>query len=223
MQRTLQMTRPRTEVEMFSLSLETYRSALPQLAAMLALAATAVLAWRRNGRDLRWASGVFVLAATAAFWLSLGPTPRLLGAPIGVPGLYGLLLDYAPGFSALRVASRFAMVLMFALAVLAGIGIAVASSYARRWTIVVGGMALAVHLAMYWTLPFPRDRVVGVGALHAVPAYLDPWAAVSPIYQRLKVTAPTAVVVELPFGEPAYELRYMALRPRARTPVAERL
>jgi hypothetical protein len=43
-----------------------------------------------------------------------------------------------------------------------------------------------------------------------VPAPLDPAGPVAPIYERLRAaTDSTAILAELPFGEPAYELRYM--------------
>ncbi len=204
-----QVVRPRSEVEMSSLTLDAYRVAIAHLGPMLSLTLLSGLAWRPRGRHLRWAVGTLTAAALAAFWLSLGPTPRWGGTPVGVPGLYGLLHDYVPGFDGLRVASRFAMVLMLALASLAGIGVALLSAASQLWGSAVVMAALTAHIALYWNVPLPRDVPVGTGTLREVPEYLAPNAPLSAVYQPLVDADPGTVVVELPFGEPAYELRYM--------------
>jgi hypothetical protein len=203
------VSRPRSEVEMSSLTLDSYRAAIAHLAPMGALAALSLLAWRPRGRHLRWAVATLGVGAIVAFWLSLGPTPRWHGAPLGVPGLYGLLHDYVPGFDGLRVASRFAMVLMLTLAALAGIGVALLSAASRLCSSAVMMVALVAHVAAYWSVPLPRDVAVGTGTLGPVPDYLAPSAPLPDVYRPLGATAPSAIVVELPFGEPAYELRYM--------------
>ncbi len=210
-QRALQVSRPRSEVEMGSLTLDAYAAARWHLVPMLALAAVAVAAVPRQGmRRVRWAIGLFAVTALAAMWLSLGPTPRWHGASIAVPGLYGLLFDHVPGFSGLRVAGRMAMVLMLALATLAGMGSMVLICASPVLGRLAAGAAVLVHLGLYLAAPFPRDVPVAVGPLRAVPASLDPAGPIAPIYERLRaVTDPTAIVVEFPFGEPAYELRYM--------------
>ncbi|MGD9905375.1 MAG: hypothetical protein AB7U83_18050 [Vicinamibacterales bacterium] len=210
-QRALGVARAAAEVQMSSLTLDAYAAARWHLAPMLALTAVAVAAAQRPSMQRqRWAIGLFGLTALVAMWLSLGPTPLWRGTPTALPGLYGVLLDYVPGFSGLRVAARMAMVLMLALATLAGIGAAV---LACRWPVagrLVVGIAMAVHLGLYWTVPLPRDVPVGVGPLREVPEYLDPAAPPAPIYHAVAGLDPAAILVELPFGEPAYELRFMA-------------
>ena len=205
----LGMARLRSEVEMMSLTVDAYQAARWHLMPMLVLAAASLLAWRPDVRPLRWMAAGFALAALVAFWLSLGPTPRWHGATIGIPGLYGLLMDHVPGMSGLRAASRLAMVLMLALAVLAGLGVAALSQVAPRWARGMAIVAVAVHLTIYWSAPFPRDVPVGTGTLRPVPAYLDPNAPEPAIYAALRTEDPGAIVAELPFGEPAYDLHYM--------------
>ena len=204
-----QLARPRSEVEMSSLTIDSYRAATAHLAPMAALALLSALAWRPRGRHLRWAVAILGVGAFVAFWLSLGPTPRWGGVPVAVPGLYGLLYEYVPGFNGLRVASRFAMVLMLTLAALAGIGVALLSAASRLWSAAVMMAAVVAHVAAYWSVPLPRDVPVGTGGLQPVPAYLAPTAPLPDVYRQLMATSPSAIVVELPFGEPAYELRYM--------------
>lgn len=208
MQQRLQFSRPRAEVELYSLGLEAYRTALPHLVAMLALACASVLAFRKAGA-LRWAVVFFVIVGVLSLWLSLGPTPRLDGEALGIPGLYGVLLDYVPGFSGLRVASRFAMLVFLALSVLAGIGAAAL----QRLQPTVGGavvsLVLSGHFAFYLTLPMSLDAPLTVATLQPAPAYLQPSMTTPDIYRLVAATPRSAVIVELPFGDVGYDLRYM--------------
>jgi hypothetical protein len=209
-QQTLGITRLRSEVEMFSFPLEVYLTSGWQLVPMLMLAVTAMLAWRPARTTAAWVVPFFAAWALLAFWLSLGPTPRWLGAPLGIPGLYSVLFDYVPGFSGLRVASRFTMVLMLALSILAGMAIAAVARRRRRLATAIAAAAMTMQIGLFMSFPLSRDTPMGVGPLQPVPASLDPAGPVAPIYHRLKAaTDPAAVVVELPFGEAAYELRYM--------------
>ena len=209
-QQALGITRPRSEVEMMSLPLDTYLNSGWLLVPMLTLAAVALLTWRPARTAAPWVVPFFAACALLAFWLSLGPTPRWRGEPLGMPGLYGLLLDYVPGFSGLRVASRFAMVLMLALSVLAGMAVAAVAVSRRRLAAAIAVAAMAIQVGLFMSFPLTRDTPMGVGPLQPVPPSLDPSGPVAPIYQRVRAaTDPTAVIVELPFGEPAYELRYM--------------
>lgn len=209
MQQSLQFSRPRAEVELYSLGLEAYRTGLPHLVAILALACASVLACRSAMSSLRWAVVFFLAVGVLSMWLSLGPTPRLDGAPLGIPGLYGVLLDYVPGFSGLRVASRFAMLLFLALAVLAGIGAAALQRHSSTIGAAVVSLAMAAHLAIYSTLPMRLDAPLTVSNLAPAPAYLQPSTTTPHIYRLVATTPPSAIIVELPFGDPGYDLRYM--------------
>ena len=209
LQRATQFARGRAEVEQFSLTLDLYRSQVAYWAPALLLSAAALLAWRRPAAAPRWAVGFFAVAGVLGVWLSLGPVPRLNGAPAGLPGLYDLLFTYVPGYSGLRVASRFAMVLTLALAVLAGIGAAELARRGRRAGAMLAAAAALAHLVLQWTGPIPLNGPIRGADLHATPGYLRPSAEVPDIYRFVAATEPSAVLVELPFGDPEYELRYM--------------
>ncbi len=101
------------------------------------------------------------------------------------------------------------MVLMLSLAVLAGLGVASLMRESRLWGWCVVIVALAAHAVVVLNTPFPRDVALPTGDLQPVPAYLDPSKSAPPVYSILAATDRAALVVELPFGEPAYELRYM--------------
>ena len=54
------------------------------------------------------------------------------------------------------------------------------------------------------------ERGVGLsGARDPAPAYLTPRNALPAIYQAVDSLRPAAILAELPFGDPWYDLRYM--------------
>lgn len=208
-QRTLQVIRASAEVESYSQSIEDYLEVTLQLAPMAALAALSLAALSPRASGLRAHVVFFAAMAALAVWLSLGPVPRWDGVPLLVPGLYGVLFDHVPGFSALRVPARFTMVLMLALSVLAGLGVAVVAQRSRRLAVAASAIGIALHLAMYWRIPLPFDVPIGTEDLRPIPSYLSPTAPPTALDRALAAAAPEAMVVELPLGEPAYDLRYM--------------
>jgi len=116
-----------------------------------------------------------VLAATAA-WASFGPSA----------GLYRALYTLVPGVSGLRVPARFAIYVIFALAVLAGCGASAVLSRLRnrRRAAVAGGLAV-VALAESFGGPVAYTR-----------APIEPPA----IYRWLAAQEPPTAIVELPLG-----------------------
>jgi hypothetical protein len=121
-----------------------------------------------------------------AFLLSLGPVIRMFGREI-IAGPYALLYDFVPGFKNVRVPSRFAVLMMVGLSVLAGLAAAAVlarrtSTRARRaWT---AAGALLV-LAEYLSIPLP---IVPVPVGEEIPS----------IYAAVKVLPAGAALVELP-------------------------
>jgi hypothetical protein len=90
---------------------------------VVALAALAAAALRRapsaspatRSRNWTWNVVIYAAVLVAAVWLSGGPA---------LPGPYGALLRWLPGFDGLRVAARFVVVASLALSVLASAGAA---------------------------------------------------------------------------------------------------
>ena len=207
LQRVEQFARTRLELEAYALPLDLLWDGLPSLAPMLLLAGVSLLPWRHEPRA-RWAAWWFAVAGILGLWLSLGPVPRWRGAPLGLPGLYDLLFTYVPGYSGLRAVSRFAVVLSAALAVLAGLGAAWLQRHGGRAGAALAAVAAAAHLAMQWTGPVPLDGPLPAAGLQGTPAYLRPAVTVPEIYRVVAATGPEAVMIELPIGDPGYELRY---------------
>jgi hypothetical protein len=69
----------------------------------------------------RWAPFAALGVALACYVLSLGPEVHIFGRSVPLP--YALAVRWIPGFSSMRVPSRFALILMLGLAALSGLGL----------------------------------------------------------------------------------------------------
>lgn len=150
-----------------------------------------------------------LIAAAFAVVMSLGPLPRAGGKQIVGLGLYGWFFDHVPGYDGLRVPARFGMVASALLAVLAGLALAGIARWRRA-----GGVAIAViavaFISEVWAVPVPTNLTWSSTA-----RYEAPWPTVhrvndGPLAYRYLVGMPDeAVVLELPFGDQGWDLRYV--------------
>lgn len=133
--------------------------------------------------------GFYLFTAAAALLLSLGPMIRVGGHAL-VQGPLDLFLHLFPDFRGVRVPGRFGMILVFALAVLGGLGLAALErrfASARRPR--VAGLALgAIMLLEYATLPVP---LAPVPAGERAPA----------VYRDVAALPESAVLIELPMAK----------------------
>ncbi len=145
----------------------------PGFAAVLFGAAGLAAGWRAGGR-LRFAAMLYGGIAAVACWVSFGPDA----------GLYRILYNTVPAFSLLRAASRFGLVVVFALAVLAGVAwsllFAMLDARPRRAALAVAVLAIAT-----------------IGELR-VPLSFPPAPQVEPVYRAL-AALPRGPVLEIPF------------------------
>ena len=161
-------------------------------------------AWCRWGTDAR---GCALLLLGLAVVLSWGPEPRTNGRALQFTGPYLWLYQHVPGVDGLRVPARLAMVAYVFLAVLGGYGLAVLDRlrHGRRWMTLVGALFLVeatgvpITIAENWSDP----------GVVMPPAQVYPAAKAPDVYKRLATMDPGAVVAELPFGYPSWELRYV--------------
>lgn len=116
----------------------------------------------------------YVLLAFVAAWASFGPAM----------GLYAVLDAVVPGMSLIRAPARFGVVVTFALAALAGFGVAHVARH-RRWLPVVLVLAIACELGVKTEWGWP-----------SWPLRLSP--APSPAYRAL-AALPRGVFVEFQF------------------------
>jgi hypothetical protein len=149
------------------------------------------------------------IAAVAAFLLSLGPEIRSSGRLIGEAGPYQFFYSHVPGFDGLRVPARFAMLVVLFLSVTAGLGgAAIERRFRNGGTIAVALGAVAVIEA--FAAPIVVNGTVAEGRYATPPARVYTGDEVPAAYRFLKtLPAPGTVVVEFPFGEWAYEVRYV--------------
>ncbi len=176
-------------------------------AALAALMAVSPFARAWAARWLRSPVPFFLACAIGAVWLSLGPQPATGPHLISGMGLYGVLYDYVPGFTGLRVPARFAMVAGLFLSVLAGFGAAVITRRSRWGTAIVWSAAVLV-MADAAAMPLAVNRTWGEEEA-TPPGRVYPAASAPPVYHRIRALPPGTAVVEFPFGDPAWEIRYV--------------
>ncbi len=141
----------------------------PGLITLLLAGASLALGWRK-----RWYA-LFVLLSLGVLIWSLGPTLRWQRADAGVPNpLYSLLYAHVPLLEAVRVPTRWALLLQLGLSVLAGYGCAglLALLRGRRLRYGVALLLLALTLADSWHGPVRGNPSVALEPLPSVYAYL---------------------------------------------------
>jgi len=152
----------------------------------------------------------FLLAAIAfAVVMSLGPFPRAGGRPIVGLGLYDAFFTAVPGYDGLRVPARFGMIAGALLAVLAGYALAAIDRWRRGGCAIVALLGL-VFLAEAWAAPVPTNLTWTSSARYAPPWPMIHRVNDGPLAYRYLVAMPAdTVVIELPFGDQAWDLRYV--------------
>ena len=153
--------------------------------ATLILAAIALTRRRMNVEVVR-----YTLIGLVAFVLSFGTFLRLDGQhdTIALPYLY--LLQFVPGFGAMRAPARFDFLVMLALGVLAGFGLATLSTALSRWTGALRQRSIVMAVVVVTMLELVP---------HPLPiAPVKVGAAIPPVYGWLRTLDPRAVVAEIP-------------------------
>ena len=168
----------------------------------------AVSAWARRQAHTRSDSafGFFAVALVAAGFFALGPRIETLGHDLGA-GPYTWLFNLMPGFDGLRVPARFLMLVALFLSVLAGLGAAVLLQ-ARRRVISIGVIAAGMIgiLVEAWVMPIGTNQPVIPDAAFYTPEPPAVGRRMNPIYRVVRQLPESTVLIEFPFGEPAYEI-----------------
>lgn len=178
----------------------------------IVVAAAALLALspriRRGAIALARSSIVFsMLLAGLAIWLSLGPLPQSRGETLQGLGLYALLYDHVPGFDGLRVPARYAMVAAVFLSIVAGAGAAAVLRASSRLPVAATAL-VGLVLVDLWFAPLPTNQTWAGGDV-TPPARVQPADDAPAVYHVLASLPDDIVVAEFPFGDPAWELRYV--------------
>ena len=181
---------------------------------LLACAAlAAVVAWLVGGlpRDVETSerSGVlsfFWVAGIACALLALGPHITVKGHTIG-NGPFNLLYQYVPGFDGLRAPARFIMLVELCLAILGGLGAAVLLERGRTIGRICVAVACAAILAESWFAPMETNTRLATEGLNPNAVAMVTGPRVSPLYTLIRDSPSKPVLIEFPFGEPAYEIQ----------------
>lgn len=151
--------------------------------------------------------GFIVAALLAAAWLSLGPSPQVLGRPLDLASPYRFLWNHVPGFEGLRVPARFAMIVTLMLAALGAFGAAVIARL--RHGVVALALLAAIFLFEAGAAPFVVNGMSPVDGFMAPAARLEMPSRAPEVYQAVSRLPPEAVLADLPFGQTDYDLRAM--------------
>lgn len=169
------------------------------------------------GRLVRTPLFFFAAATVLAMWLSLGPAPSAGDSRVSGLGIYSALYNYVPGFDGVRVPARYAMIAGLFLAVMAGYG--TAAIVRRAGTLVPATLATIALLVLIEgaAIPMEMNRTWAQNEA-APPARVYPASAlghrslgegVPAVYQRIAALPAGSAITEFPFGDAAWEIRYV--------------
>ena len=171
------------------------------------LLATSASARERTRRALASPATLAVALTLVAMWLSLGPRPQSWGRPLQSLGLYGALYAYVPGFDGLRVPARYAMIAAFFLSIAAGYGVAAIMRRFPRWER-VAPLAAVLFVIEAAFAPMTINATWGESGIQP-PARVEPAPRAPAVYREIAAMSDVKVLAEFPFGDPAWELRYV--------------
>lgn len=179
------------------------------LQTLVGLALAAALSPRIRARLRHIASTPTVgalLLCVFCVWMAMGPRPMSGVVRLNDLGLYGFFYDLVPGFDGLRVPARYLMVAGLFLSIAGGVGASVLMRGQRSG--IVMALAMAGVLLDGASIPLDRNRTWREHEAWP-PAQLPSADEVPPVYRYLSQLPASAVVSEFPFGDKAWELRYL--------------
>ena len=176
------------------------------LGSALLLALSADL--RKLARDAARSPLMLAVVLTIfAWWMSLGPLPQVKGQILPAFGLYGWFYEHVPGFDGLRVPARYAMVGALFLSIVAAYGAAALLHLVRRPALIATAIA-ALFTVEAAFVPMPLNHTWGDGQI-VPPPRIQPASRAPSVYKALAAMPQSLVITEFPFGDPAWELRYV--------------
>ena len=189
-------------------------TSLSRVLGVCAIAGAIMLAASRESRALsrRWmlsSAGIFSVITLLAVVMSFGPDIHAMGRGVTTTNVYALFYDYVPGFDGVRVPARFATIVTLGLAALAALGIAAIDGRHRTKAALIAGSLILLEA---FAVPIPINQNSAdykQAGLAPLPASVSVGSAAPPVYRFAAQLPAAAVLVELPLGEPAFDVRYM--------------
>ena len=173
---------------------------------LLAVSAQARMTARRL---LSSPAGLFAVVTLFAAAMSLGPDIHSHGRLIERGAPYAVFYRAVPGFDGLRVPARFGMIVAFGLAALAGCGAAVIARRRNRWLVIAASVLVLVESCAVPITINQNDTDYKQRGLAPLPGALAVAEAATPVYAFVARLPEAGVLLELPAGEPAFDVRYM--------------
>ena len=188
-------------------------TSLPRALVVAGVTVVAVLAASREARErlmawIRSPPGVFSLLTLFAIVMSFGPEIRAMDRVVLGHNLYEWFYRVIPGFDGLRVPARYGMLVALGLAVLAGLGLSEVRGRMPRvkWPSAAAALFIAVES---FSAPLPINQNSADYKRPGLAALPTLQREVLAVYAYIASLAPADVIVELPLGEPAFDVRYM--------------
>ena len=160
----------------------------------------------------RWLAspaGIFSLITLFAIVMSFGPEIHAKGREVASTNLYAAFYSFVPGFDGVRVPARYAMIATLGLAALAGIAVAALDPRHQRRAAAIAGALIVIEAI---AIPIPTNQHSTDYAqrdLAPLPATVGVGSQTPAVYAFVAQLPPSAVIMELPLGEPAFDVRYM--------------
>jgi hypothetical protein len=178
-----------------------------------ALAAALLVTSRRARRTavscLSAPVGILTILLVFSVFMSFGPHIDSRGRTIAPENIYSLFYAYVPGFDGLRVPARFGMISAFLLACLAAYGGSAAERFRRGRTLVAAAGVLMVMEAVALPLSLNDNSVdYKQTDLTPLPPFVTMGDRAPGIYRAVAGLPSSAAILEMPFGEVAFEVRY---------------
>jgi hypothetical protein len=189
-------------------------TSLSRALAVCAIAGAALLTASRDARAgaRRWllsSAGIFGAIVLFAFVMSFGPEIRAMGRQVTTTSLYAVFYAAVPGFDGLRVPARFATIMTLGLAALAALGVAAID---RRHQRRIAAIAAILILLEALAVPIPINQHSAdykQPGLAPLPGSVAIGSAAPAVYRFAAQLPASAVLIEFPLGEPAFDIRYM--------------
>jgi len=170
--------------------------------AVAAFGALLLIASREARSWFRSPVAIFTIVTLFAMLMSFGPEIQARGRHVATSVAYTFFYEYVPGADGLRVPARFGMIVALGLATLAAFAIR-----GRRGAWIAGLLIVLESLA----IPLPlneNDTTYARSHLAPLPDRVSP-DDFDALHRFVATLPPSTVLVELPLGEPAFDVRYM--------------
>lgn len=163
----------------------------------------------REAAERWWRSPAAILAVMSGFAMAMswGPAVYAKGRLVAQMGPYAWFYNHVPGYNGVRAPARFGMIVALSFAALASLALAAIRTTRMR---TIAAIAVTALVAMEsCAVPIPVNQI-SVEYQKRGLAPLPPLSTTRESLYDFIATTPSAVaVLELPLGEPAYDVRYM--------------